>query len=1006
MKKIIPLILIALILVNTLAPFSFGVGKKNNIVVRGNTAEAVDTPVTITMTPHVDVTSNSITVSAIVCGTYFNPKSSGNFTNVAGARLYGSSSTTSGMSLAYQDPISWGSDITYNGDICKSGSITFKGKGDYSTPFSDIEMQPNTTYYLEIIAASSDEKDTPQSSDDATAEYGWGTVQKNIPQLAIENFGTLTTSKTTLVAPDNHINYVISSAKIKTNPDDKTAAQSIGEAIPVDTMPPCGIIPGQDGKLSGCIAQGLYYLFFVPTSFLFALAGTFFDYTFAYSVTSSSYNGAFVTEGWGIVRDFCNMFFIFILLYVAFKTILGIDSSKTKEMIINVVIIGILINFSLFATKLIIDTSNILARVFYNSDMIITKDDNGTVVSTPGLTVGADGVIPLSSAIVNDVNPQNIIIKADRVGKIKYKDAGQGGANAAGAPTNGVSVGTFIIVTLLASAFNVVGFIVFLSVGLLFVLRVVSLWVAMIFAPLAFFSYAAPGMQDLEMVGWKKWWPETIKVAFLAPMFIFFIFLILKFLKSGLGMVSADAEDGLGFVISIVVPFAILMGLLVKAKGIAVKWSGDMGAAVSKIGGTIGGAALGMAGGAALGGLAMAGRQAIGRPMNALANSTFGKKWASSGLPGSKIATSLAKNSFDFRDTSAGKNFQGMMQKQLGANLNAGSGVLSALDLEAKKGGIAGALERDTKRKDAYQKAGEPMPLIGAKKKEADDEAAKYKEDYEKAEQDERARLGDKFSGVKFRKEYETKYRLEAERSERLAQGTSFDQDKFNSEYEKKYGSKSKNAAERDKEALTDRANDLEYGSGYKERKQAAKNQAKKDNKEFNEVEWRKNQRKRTLSDAEATEVMDLRKRGTREKMPVVGKEKLQAEKAIKQSDEELAKILKKLTEVVDEVNIGKDPNDHVTVDTIKKEHIDEYIKPRSNDIINYEAEITGIKSQMGQPNVSAAQMSDLTNKLTIAMRGKKTTQDEIEWVKSLRSEKEKQASIKESAEEKVLNGK
>lgn len=363
-----------------------------------------------------------------------------------------------------------------------------------------------------------------------------------------------------------------------------------------DHLPACGIIPGQDGNVYGCLAQILYYGLFMPTSFLFGLAGTFFDNTFAYSVNDASYRSTFVIQGWGIVRDLCNMFFIFVLLYVAFATILQIDGFNTKSTVINVVIIGVLINFSLFATQMIIDTSNILARVFYNSNTIkITENGaNGVTNNSPGLEVGADGVIPLSAALVNKVNPQNLIINATSVGQIP-DDGGQGVNN-----PDGIEAGTFILITILASAINIVGFLTFLSVGLIFVARIIGLWFAMILVPFTFFTYMIPQMQNFSMVGWKKWWPETISLAFLAPVFIFFLYLILKFLQVGLGVFSANGKQGIDFVVAIVLPFAFIMVLLNRAKDIAKNMSGEMGQAITggiaKVGGmALGGAALGAA---------------------------------------------------------------------------------------------------------------------------------------------------------------------------------------------------------------------------------------------------------------------------------------------------------------------------------------------------------------------------------------------------------------------------
>ena len=58
------------------------------------------------------------------------------------------------------------------------------------------------------------------------------------------------------------------------------------------------------------------------------------------------------------------------MLYIAISTILNLHGFNTKSTIINVIVIGLFINFSLFATQVIIDSSNIMARVFYNSDAI------------------------------------------------------------------------------------------------------------------------------------------------------------------------------------------------------------------------------------------------------------------------------------------------------------------------------------------------------------------------------------------------------------------------------------------------------------------------------------------------------------------------------------------------------------------------------------------------------------------------------------------------------------
>ncbi len=395
-----------------------------------------------------------------------------------------------------------------------------------------------------------------------------------------------------------------------------------------DVMPDCVFAHPIDGTFTGCIAQMVYYVLFVPTSYLFSLAGIFFDNTFHYSIQDKSYSTSFVTGGWGMVRDFCNIFFIFVLLYIAFRTILGMGGGhgpNTKQMIINVIIIGLLINFSLFAAQLIVDSSNILARVFYNSGTIKTieeVDGADSIISQPG----PNGEMQLSAAIVSKVDPQNLIINSQKVSDIEDK-GGQGGGES-------LSAGTFLLVTLLATAVNVVGMIVFLSVGLIFVARVIGLWVAMILSPLAFFSYTVPSMQGMNLVGWKHWWPETISLAFLAPIFMFFLYLILKFLTV-IDIITINNESsGAAFVIQVIMPFAFIMILMLRAKSVAKDMSGKLGQSITGGVAAVGGLALG---GAALGAAAL-GRSTIG---------AFMKGGATGDTAGERYRNGESKNTYD-----------------------------------------------------------------------------------------------------------------------------------------------------------------------------------------------------------------------------------------------------------------------------------------------------------------------------------------------------------------------
>lgn len=578
MKKVLSHILILVIVfTNLFAPISVGLGLNNKIEIKKNVINAAN-DIDFKITPAVTGTSIQAKVSII----------SGD----PGGGLY-----------TLQDSSSYeleGSLIDPSGEMVGDFNEEISSQTLFPLSISFKNLKPLTLYKLNFKLLEVTEKTSMSEGMLLTVKTGSETIgEKTIPVSTVdENTTTPVEMEATELggSREGEVN----------KPTDPTLS-----------LPSCNIFT----NFTGCIAQATYYALFVPTSYLFALAGVFFDNTFAYSVQDSSYRSSFVVEGWGLIRDFCNMFFIFILLYVAVGTILNLHSVKTKETIINIVIIGLFINFSLFATQIIIDMSNVTARVFYNSDAIkVTVEgqtDNTFANATDGGTVLAEekegGVIELSAALVNKVNPQNLILRRNEISN--YKAKGTSGS-AVGEKPSSMDAGQFILITLMAVGINVIGFIVFLSVGLIFISRVIGLWLAMILSPLAFFTYILPEMSGTKMIGWRNWWPETLKLAFLAPIFIFFLYIILKFLELDL-ITDASSKTGLDFFIATIIPFAFIMILLMKAKSIAKDMSGEMGQQITGGISAIGGMALG---GAALGAAAL-GRGLIKNPLKMMTSS-------------------------------------------------------------------------------------------------------------------------------------------------------------------------------------------------------------------------------------------------------------------------------------------------------------------------------------------------------------------------------------------------
>ena len=527
-----------------------------------------------------------------------------------------------------------------------------------------------------------------------------------------DNDSTLLTENTnyTLIA------YILLTQTVQTKLTFTTAVEGSGkegsagnlrvyqteEDFGCDIMPP-GV------NIGGCILQ-VFFILWQASALVATLAGHFLDFFIYYATDSASYINTFVSKAWGAVRDVANIFFIIALLYVAIKTILGLNVTDNKKLISAVIIVGLIINFSLFTTKVVIDGSNILAKIFYNN-ITSTKADSTDAA------IEAGGEKSISIGLIDKFNPQNIVMDA-------YKA--------------GLGLGYAIFLTLLLMAVTLYTAYIFFSVALLFVARVVSLWISMIFSPIAFASYTVPF--EIPGFGHKEWWKGLIENAFLAPLFIFFLYIIVMFTEFLTEITKYQSDPSLSDftstirrLMTMIIPFIIIVMLLTKAKKLAVKLSGDMGAIINKVGAVAGGLALG----AATGGAGMLASSTIGKYAQNVANNDELRRVAAEGDPNDPRAQGraqrklnranyFANKSFDFRQTAAGKG----LGKVTGMNFDKG---LSSVGLDTKtlKGGRHAQQEREKEKGIEKMKTYE---MTGAAAIKQNDRATQYKRDKEKAE--------------------------------------------------------------------------------------------------------------------------------------------------------------------------------------------------------------------------------------------------------------------------------
>lgn len=374
-------------------------------------------------------------------------------------------------------------------------------------------------------------------------------------------------------------------------------------------------------------------------NFLVGISAIFMDYFLGYSIQSAAYKDqGFITQGWEIIRDMTNIVFIFALIIVAFNLVLGNNSSDAKGKLMKIILISLVINFSLFGVFVIIDTSNVLAHVFYNkigqnnTTYKASESDSKNSYKGKSLDITEKSA---SLDIAAKIQPQKLL------------------ATVKGDPSRSRRV----IIIIIIGVINAVLIYTFLSVSFLFLGRTVGLWIAAVLSPLALASITIPGMDNLAYIGFGKWLSSLLKMAFMAPVFLFFLYLSVKFM--GVKIVYDKSGDFTKTILSIVVPMGAIVVLILTSKDITEKMAGDFAGTISKYvaKGVKGVAGVGLA--VATSGAALAGRATIGRGAKAMMDSDRLKNFTEKNpWLGKKLysgAGKMQKSSFDVNKSWAGK---------------------------------------------------------------------------------------------------------------------------------------------------------------------------------------------------------------------------------------------------------------------------------------------------------------------------------------------------------------
>ena len=217
-----------------------------------------------------------------------------------------------------------------------------------------------------------------------------------------------------------------------------------------------------------------------------------------------------IKTSWVFFRDIANMSFIFIILYIAIKTIIGAGSFATKTLLTKVVISAVLINFSLFFTNIAVDSSNILTIGVFNQIQEITKstktsNSTQTQASTNQTTTLAtqSNISTAMERATNAINSMDGGISGAIMNGLKINTLfSKNTSNYADYVTNFYKLVVITIAGLVL--ISIADFIIY-TIAILFAIRFVYIILVMILAPVAFASAILPKTEFL----WS-WWKTTL----------------------------------------------------------------------------------------------------------------------------------------------------------------------------------------------------------------------------------------------------------------------------------------------------------------------------------------------------------------------------------------------------------------------------------------------------------------------------------------------------------------
>lgn len=285
-------------------------------------------------------------------------------------------------------------------------------------------------------------------------------------------------------------------------------------------------------KMVGSVANGIASFIFGPLIIVtggvltFLLGAATYFVTFVLELnfklldtTGGAYN--FISVGWTIMRDIANLGFVLFIIIIALATIVRFRDYEAKQLLPRLIGAAILVNFSLAIPSIFINFSDVLSNYFLNK-IGLEQNEQGNFTMT--------GSAKFALALGSIANPSLGLGSGDPTELLK---------DWAGEKTLLKAVADFSQ-KLWGLMFLLVAIFIIGALGVLFLVRFITLHFLLVLAPIVWLFWVIPGLSGQ----FGAWWKKFLQTTFFLPISIFFLYLTIGVGKK-LNTITQNADMSL-----------------------------------------------------------------------------------------------------------------------------------------------------------------------------------------------------------------------------------------------------------------------------------------------------------------------------------------------------------------------------------------------------------------------------------------------------------------------------